>query len=120
MAKSFTMKFYEECVEEARNHPYGSYTILYDDGRGNLELLTVNPGTNHNPCYAGFGGALFVFKTPDGKIVESNNCWHRGSYSDIPKSLRSKFEVWSKASGADIAAYEEACWIEEISARYPT
>ena len=113
------MKFYEECVQEAQEHPHGSYTILYDNGVGEPVLLTVYPGTHYVGEFLGFGGALFVFKTPDGKIVESNNCWRRGSYSDIPKSLRSKFEVWSKASGVDIAAYEEACWIEEVSARYP-
>ena len=120
MSKSFTMRFYEECAEEAATRPNGSYTILYDDGEDDLSLLTVYPGTDYNPCYAGFGGALFTFKTPDGKVILSNNCWHRGKYSDIPKSLRGKFEIWSKASEADIAAYEEACWIEEVSKRYPT
>lgn len=96
MAKSFIMEFCEGCVRDAETHPYGSYTILYDDGREDMLLLRVYPGTNHNPYQSGFGGELFKFRTPSGEIIESNNCWHRTEYSKIPKTLRNKFEVWTK------------------------
>lgn len=97
MAQSFKMKFYLECLKQAQEHPYGSYTVLYDDGREDLMLLTVYPGLGHNPNFAGFGGHKFKFKTANGEIVESNNCWHRGNRSDIPKRLVGKFETWTKA-----------------------
>lgn len=96
MAKSFRMKFYEECLEDAMNHPYGSYTVIYDDGSSDPALLTVNPGTHHFGNCLGFGGHTFQFRTPNGEIIRSNNCWLRGRRSSIPKKLINKFEVWKK------------------------
>ena len=96
MAKSFKMKFFEECLENAKTHLYGSCTILYDYGDEDPVLLVVNPGTHHFGSCLGFGGHIFQFKTPTGEIIRSNNCWQVGRRSEIPKRLVNKFEVWRK------------------------
>ena len=97
MGKSAKMQWYEEQLEKAKTHPYGTYTVLYDDGGEDQLLLTVYPGTHHYGLTLGFGGSIFQFRTPRGEIVRSNNCWWWGGRrSDMPKKLVDKFEVWKR------------------------
>lgn len=95
--ESVYYKHYEECATQAETHPEGSFTFICDNGSDDPPLCTAYPGTDHNPWTAGFGGRIFRFVKPDGTVFESNNVWHRGNLSRIPKSLVRKFDTWKKA-----------------------
>ena len=94
MNHSIQYEHYASCAFQAEVHPHGTFTFICDNGSGDPPLYTAYPGTDHNPWFAGFGGDLFRFEKPDGTIFESNNVWHRGNLSRIPKSLINKFQTW--------------------------